>query len=224
MPPNIEKIREGQALTLGRNPQFTKEVVLALMEPPRLPTDGVAITDNVEPILGLLGVQPQKVIGRRDGQVYITTLDDTATYTLELNSNPYVYVAQPGDTEREVFEGLVAAEAGTESTSVALNVATDDDGVVYLELTGVLGQTFTVTAVGSAGAAMEATLDALSVTWTLYAYHRSVGWWRVPNSTETVGETSLDRYEISGIERLYIRIEATDGRVVSYYGICELED
>lgn len=220
----IEELREGQQLSLGRNPQFNLFKAVATDTVPKLATDGFAINANTEPIVALLGVRLHAVAGREDGEVYITTVDTSATYTLTLNGNNYTYAASPGDDEEAIILGLIADEATTENATVLLDLATDEDGVKYLQLTGVDGQTWTVAVSATGTGTITALKDATAVGWNLYAYHRDFGWWRVPNLSKTgLTENDLDRYEISGIERLAIVITGTDGRVYRTYAPCELE-
>lgn len=221
---SIAKLREAQQLSLGRNPKFTLVKATDVTGAPYLATDGFALQSNTEPVVAMLGVRLHAVAGRADGEVYITTVDDTATYTLTLNGTDYTYAASSGDDEEDIINGLIEDESTDEEATLALELATDDDNVKYIKITGVQDQTWTVAVSATGTGAMSKLTDATSVDYAIYAYHRSFGWWRVPNISKTsMAENDLDRYEIEGIERVDVRILTTDGRVYKTYAPSELE-
>jgi len=64
--------------------------------------------------------------------IRVTTVDDTATYTVRVNETDYDYAALGGDTATEILDGLeTALAAGVEFTATRF---TDQDGLEALRI------------------------------------------------------------------------------------------
>lgn len=85
--------------------------------------------------------------------VTVVVVDDTATYTVNLDAVNYPYVAQGGDGATEIVDGLVAAIPGG-----TYNAANDDDRLVVSRIDGA---TFPVTVAATAAGELS-TVDKLS--------------------------------------------------------------
>lgn len=224
MPVKTESIREIQVLSQGREPKNQDtDHLTAANGTPTDDDDGFDVSGlSPRPIVGFVGVRLRAVPEADDAEVEILTVVEGDTYRITFDATDYDYVAQPGDGVEEIAAGLMTAMgAATVAKAAPVNV-----GGGKIEFTGVKLQTYTLAASVPAGTGtISAVKDATSVGWRLWILAPSVGWCLVPNTTrEGVVFSELDRFNVSGAQRLYVEILTTDGRVKPIFQPALLEE
>lgn len=229
---DYKTIKELSVLSQGRNPDFyDAEKVLSgsLPGPPSSASDGAGLKDAV---LALIVIARRLDPSKRQADITVDTVDDTATYTVTIDGTAHDYAASAGDGELEIITGLKdAINAGSKPVVATLEDADDDgtDDTLHVEgdpskTGGSDDYTISVSATGSGALSLEA--DATTYSAKLHFMAEDIEVWAVPdNATKTDHQENwIARPEVGGLSRADIEITATDGRLYTYVGPCVLEE
>lgn len=211
----FEKVNKLSVLSVGRRLKFSAQDEVksgALPGPPSSAADGTNLEDAV---IAMLAVRLREDAASRTADVTIDTVDDTATYTVTIDSNAVNYAASGGDTETEIVEGLRDA-INADGTVSAIVTATVDGDTLKLSGDGADDYTIAVSATGSG--ALSFLADATEVDFKIWLYSSDAESWFAPEGGEfeTIGENWIDRADVAGVDRAYVEITATDGRVTPH--------
>lgn len=213
MPVKTETIRELQVLSQGRAPaEQSSDHLTDVNGTPSDDSDGFDLAGlSPRPILAFVGVTLQAVPEAFDAVVTVLTAVEGDTYRITFDAVNYDYVAQPGDGVAEIATGLVASVGA--ATAAKATPADNGDGTITF--TGVKGQTYTIAVEVPAGTGtMSVAKDATTVDWRVWGYAPGRGWHLIPDTARSgVTTNEMERFTVSGLERLYVEITATDGRV-----------
>lgn len=213
----FELIKELAVLTQGRAPVLTAQAQVntgALPGPPSAVDAGVALNGAIVAlVLARLRIDASTQLTT----VAVTTVDDTATYTVTLGGVAFAYVAQAGDLEADILAGLQAVIDASPNYTAVVSGST-------ILINGVAAPTYTV-AVGATGTgALAETHDGSSVTVKFWALPTGeTTWHAIPLDPGTLTNNWAERLQVAGFDRLYIEVTATDGTVTPLVGPCGLE-
>lgn len=219
-----ETIRELQVLSQGRGTADVSAThITEVNGKPELATAGYPLsTYESPPVLALMGVQLSERPGARDTLITIGTVDPSSTYRVTINGNDYDYGSGAGDTVDDVTEGLANAIGTNESSDVT--PIDNQDGTLTLRAEVDAAYTIATSIVGGSGT-ISHSKDASSVSYRVWGYLRDRGWHLVPSSSRAgVTLSEADRFSIAGLDRVYIEITYTDGRVRPLFQPALLED
>lgn len=208
--PTTETIREIQVLMGARDPADIDGAYI--LAPNGLPTSsdaGYDLTQLAEkPIHAFLGVSLSAVPTRIDSTVRIGAVVVGEDYTITFDGTGYTYTAVVDDTPTDVAAGLIAAIGAATAAKAAPKLG---EGVVDFE--GVLGETYTISATGDTPANISAEQDATTCEFELWGYFPARGWHRTPYTRKTITQNEADRFAIAGLERIYVRVISSNGRI-----------
>ncbi len=213
MPVKTETIRELQVLSQGREPtDQTSTHLTAANGTPTDDSDGFDIAGlSPRPVLAFVGVTLQAVPEAFDAVVSVLTAVDGDTYRVTFDGVNYDFVAPASSTPAVIATGLVAVIGA----ATAAKAAPTDNGDGTITFTGVKGQTYTIAVAVPAGTGTTSVAkDASTVDYRVWGYAPSRGWHLIPNTARSgIVTNEMERFTVSGLERLYVEITATDGRV-----------
>lgn len=216
------EIQELAVLSQGRNPDFTEVVTDAVAPngPPDSLTDGAFLDDVILAVV-LADSGPGNV-----ATLEITTVDDTATYTVRLGGLVYSFSGDGGgETANDLLSGLATQILQSSLYTAAVN---SDDQLV---ITRVDGDAFSCYFEAGGSAVVSASRNAGEVRFRLWGLPKGQSDWYVLPVEPDAGDirlTSLhtrrrwsERYAVAGLQRLYVEIVETDGTVSFSIGPCK---
>lgn len=214
MPISTVTIRELQVLSQGRAASNqSADYITAANGTPTDDADGFDLESlEARPVQAFLGVTLQERPEAFDATVTILTVVGGDTYRVTFDAVDYDYVAAPGDTAADVAAGLVASIGA----AVDAKATPTDRGDGTIDFLGVKGETYTVAvSVPSGTGTMSVSKDASSVDYRVWGYCTGRGWHLIPDTERTsIVLNEVERFAVAGLERVYIEITATDGRVL----------
>jgi len=219
-----ELIKELSVLSQGRAPEYSAQSEVTpgnLNGPPDSAGAGVALG---EAVVTMIKVISRADASKRQADISVAAVDDTATYTATIGGTAHDYAAGAGDDALAILTGLwEAINAGAEPVTATLVDADEDgtDDTLHVDGDDAADYTIAVSATNAGELALVA--DATEFSFVLRLL--SDGDWAVPPGGVVEAQTRnfIERAITAGAERAHIEITATDGRVTAKLGPCGLE-
>jgi len=213
----FELIKELAVLTQGRAPVLSEQSQVntgALPGPPSAVDAGVALNGA---IVAMVLARLRSDAATQLTTVEVTTVDDTATYTVTLGAMAFAYVAQAGDLAADILAGLQALiDAHADYTAVVSGTS--------LIIKGVGSGSYAVTVAATGTGALSETHDGSSVTVRIWGLPTgTLTWHGLSVAPGTLTNNWAERLQVAGFDRLFLEVTATNGTVTPLIGPCGLE-
>lgn len=165
-------------------------------------------------------------VAARHARITVGVVDDTADYTISLNTNGVTYSATGGDDAQAILEGLLALiEADGTLDALVAGVVAEVGGVWTLTLTGRAEADYAIDDLSTTGTGtlicVADPTDASYRVWALFvagqtsaaASSKAAGTWRMQNGAEgTVDYRGLADQPLSGgCARVYVELYDVTG-------------
>lgn len=179
--------------------------------------DGVDISASYLPLWGIL---LNRSPGKTTKYLRIDALVDSDTFTITLDGSPTNVSPDPGASELETLADI--AEAIDAISGYTAFVETQPDGSTH-EVVIQKDSAFTL-AFSASSSTVSNYAEATSVDFKIWArLKHTTGdvfkFWGEVNPTTTITANALDRLIARSVDRAYIEIISTDGRVYTLFGV-----